>query len=133
MKHSSLCAYNLTLNTHLLPLFAEATVVAESEAQKLVIDKLASGMSHKSVKNILSTLKAIIRYGEKRCGFPGEKWEIAFPTETAKYRLPVLTLAHHRKLMRHITATPTSQNVGILLSLTTVCESAKSALCNGRM
>ncbi len=119
VKHSSLCAYNLILNIHLLPLFSKSTAVSELEAQNLVINKLTSGMSRRSVKNIVATLKAIIRYGEKHYGFPGEKWEIAFPTETAKVRLPVLTLAHHRKLMRHITTSPTSQNIGILLSLTT--------------
>ena len=119
VKHSSLCAYLLTLNIHLLPLFGDSTSVSEPQAQKLVIDKLTSGLSRKSVKNILATLKAIIHYGEKHCGFPGEKWEIAFPTETTKSQLPVLSLANQRKLMRHITASPTAHNIGILISLST--------------
>lgn len=119
VKHSSVCNYNLIVNNHLLPLFGEATMVTESDGQKMVLDKLASGMSRKSVKDILATLKAIIRYGEKHCGFPGGRWEIAFPTDTARPRLPVLALAHHRKLLRHLTGGPTSQNIGVLLSLTT--------------
>lgn len=119
VKHSSLCAYNLTLNIHLLPLFTDSVTITESEAQKLVIDKLSSGMSRKSVKNILATLKAIIHFGEKYYGFPGEKWEIAFPTETAKKQLPVLSLAHHRKLMRHLSSNPTPHNIGVLLALCT--------------
>lgn len=119
VKHSSFCAYLLTLNIHLLPLFGDSTEVSEREAQKLVIDKLSAGQSRRSVKNILATLKSIIHYGEKHCGFPGEKWDIAFPTETAKRQLPVLSLSHQRKLMRHITAAPTAHNIGILIALST--------------
>lgn len=119
VKHSSLCAYNLTLKTHLIPLFGEYLSISESDAQKLVFDKISSGMSRKSVKNILATLKAIIRFGEKHCNFPRENWEIAFPTETTGCHLPVLSIAHHRKLMRYISSNPTSQNIGVFLSLCT--------------
>lgn len=64
VKHSSFCTYNLALNIHLLPIFADATEITEQQAQKLVIDKLADGMSRKSVKNVLAELKAIIHYGK---------------------------------------------------------------------
>lgn len=119
VKHSSLCAYLLTLNIHLLPLFGDSCVVTESDAQKLVIDKLASGLSRKSVKNILATLKAVVHFGERHLGFPGEKWEIGFPTDTERKKLPVLALSNHRKLMRHLSGHPSPQNIGVLLALCT--------------
>ncbi|MDE5810694.1 MAG: site-specific integrase, partial [Muribaculaceae bacterium] len=113
------CAYNLILSIHLLPLFADATQITEKEVQGLVLDKLSGGLSRKSVKNIIAILKAIVRYGEKHCGFPGENWDIRFPTETFNGKLPILSIENHRKLMRNLIENPSSLNIGILIALCT--------------
>lgn len=119
VKHSSFCAYNLILQTHLLPCFSEHSVIQEREVQQFVFDKLAAGLSRMSVKNILATLKSIIHYGQKHFGLVQEEWDISFPTETIRKGLPVLSISNHRKLIKHLCKIPTAQNIGILLALCT--------------
>lgn len=119
VKRSTFCAYNLILHTHLLPLFGDNAQTTEAEAQKMVIDKLNAGLARKTVRDILATLKAIVRYGVKHYGWSPVTWEIEYPTETTVKKLPVLTMANHRKLMKHISESPTAQNIGVLMALCT--------------
>lgn len=119
VKHSTFCAYNLILHTHLLPLLGDNAETSEAEAQKMVIDKLNAGLARKTVRDILATLKAIVKYGAKHYGWSPISWEIEFPTETTAKELPVLTMANQRKLMKHISESPTAQNIGIMMALCT--------------
>lgn len=119
VKYSTFCAYNLILHTHLLPLFGDHTVITESEAQEMVLDKLNAGLARKSVRDILATLKAIVKYGFKNCGWSSISWDIVYPTETYIRGLPTLSMASQRKLLGHLNENPTSRNIGILISLCT--------------
>lgn len=119
VKRSTYCAYSLIIKTHLLPTFRDHSEITECDAQQFVIDKLNSGLKRKTVKDIIATLRAIVRYGEKYFGFPGERWEIALPTDTDSKALPTLSLSHHRKLLRHLFESPTVQNIGVTIALTT--------------
>lgn len=119
VKHSTFCAYNLILHTHLLPLFGDNEVITEAEAQKMVIDKLNAGLARKTVRDIVATLKSIVKYGAKHHGWSPTSWEIEYPTETTVKELPVLTMANQRKLMKHISESPTAQNIGVMMALCT--------------
>lgn len=119
VKRSTYCAYALIIKTHLLPTFKDRTTIQETEAQKFVIDKLNSGLKRKTVKDILATLRAIIRHGEKYYDFPGERWEIVLPTDTESKSLPTLSLPNHKKLLNYLLELPTVQNIGITIALTT--------------
>lgn len=119
VKHSTFCAYNLILHTHLLPLYGNNDAVTEAEAQKMVIDKLNAGLARKTVRDILATLKATVKYGVKHHGWSPISWDIVYPTETAVKKLPVLTMTNQRKLMKHISEAPTAQNIGVMMALCT--------------
>ena len=119
IKHATMCAYMLTLQTHLLPYFGTATAISESDVQKFVLDKLSSGLAKKTVRDIVAVLKSIVKYGGKHKLFPYEEWEINYPTDTESHRLPTLSLNHQQILMSHLTESPTPKNIGILLSLCT--------------
>lgn len=119
VKHSTMCAYLLTLQTHLLPCFAEKTSIKEDDVQRFVIHKLSSGLARKTVRDMVAVLKSIAKYGRKHNVFPYEEWKIEYPTNTEAGRLPTLTIIHQRKLMRHLIERPTAQNIGVLLALCT--------------
>lgn len=114
-----MCAYLLTLQTHLLPYFGTKTAIAENEVQQFVIHKLSCGLARKTVRDMVAVLKSVAKYGRKHKVFPFESWEIEYPTDTEMRRLPVLTLEHQCILMRHLIEKPTVQNIGVLLSLCT--------------
>ena len=119
IKHATMCAYMLTLQTHLLPYIGTATAISESDVQKFVLYKLSSGLAKKTVRDIVAVLKSIVKYGGKHKLFPYEEWEINYPTDTESHRLPTLSLNHQQILMSHLTESPTPKNIGILLSLCT--------------
>lgn len=119
VKHSTMCAYMLTLQTHLLPCFGTMTVITESDVQQFIIDKFSTGLARKTIRDLVAVLKSIVKYGGKHKIFPFEEWEVEYPTNTNARRLPTLALNHQRILMCYLIEKPTSQNIGILLSLCT--------------
>lgn len=119
VKHSTMCAYMLTLQTHLLPRFGSMTAITESDVQRFVIEKCSSCLAKKTVRDIIAVLRGIVKYGGKHKIFPFEQWEIEYPTNTEAKRLPTLALNHQRTLMLHLMRYPTPQNIGVLLSLCT--------------
>lgn len=119
VKHSTFCAYLLIVRTHLLPVFANATVISEIEAQQFVFSKLSAGLSCKSVHDIVAVLKSIVKFGAKRSIFPMEQWDIVYPTDTGCRSLPVLSITDHRKLLNYLSSEPTVQNIGVMLALCT--------------
>lgn len=119
VKHSTMCAYMLTLQIHLIPHFGALKEITEDDVQRFVIDKLSSGLAKKTVRDIVAVLKSVAKYGRKHKIFPFDDWEIEYPTNKENRRLPVLDLHHHRILMRHLLDTPNAQNIGILLALCT--------------
>lgn len=114
-----MCAYLLTLQIHLLPYFGEKTAITEDDVQQFVIHKLSCGFARKTVRDMAAVLKSVAKYGRKRKVFPFEDWDIEYPTDTEKNRLPILAIRHQRMLMRHLIEKPTAQNIGVLLALCT--------------
>ena len=119
VRHSTMCAYLLTLQTHLLPRFSAAKNITEKDVQQFVIDKCTSGLARKTVRDIVAVLKSILKYGNKHGIFHFEEWEIEYPTQTENKLPPTLSLNHQRILMRHLLEQPTPQNIGVLLALCT--------------
>lgn len=119
VKHSTFCAYNLNLTLHLLPRFGHCLTISEEDAQTFLFDKLGSGLSQQSVRNIIAVLKGIVRYGQKKGLFNSPKWDLLYPSDTSIKALPMLSAANHRKLLKHLCEKPTTQNVGITLALCT--------------
>ncbi len=117
VKHSTFCAYAFILKNYLLPMFANQTDITEEAVQQFVFDKIASGLSHKSVHDIVAVLKAITKFGAKHRLCQSRDLEVVYPPSAAVRPLPVLTIQNHRKLMQSLTTTPTPQNIGVLLSL----------------
>ncbi|MEG2242539.1 MAG: tyrosine-type recombinase/integrase [Muribaculaceae bacterium] len=119
VKHSTMCAYMLTLQTHLLPYFGAMTVITESNVQQFVLDRFSTGLARKTVRDLVAVLKAVVKYGGKHKIFPFEEWEVEYPTNTNVRRLPILALNHQRILMCYLIEKPTTQNIGVLLALCT--------------
>lgn len=93
--------------------------IAECDVQQFVIDKCASGLARKTVRDMVAVLKSIVKYGNKHGIFHFEEWEIEYPTDTENKLLPTLSLNHQRILMNHLIEQPTQQNIGVLLALCT--------------
>ena len=81
VKKSTYAAYSLLIQSHLLPDFGELNDIDEEVVQAFVNRKLASGLSQKTVRDILVVLKMILRFGSKHGLMELHPIDIVFPTE----------------------------------------------------
>jgi len=117
VKKSTYAAYCLLIQIHLLPDLGEKEDIREEDVQGLVNRKLESGLSQKTVRDILVVLKMILRYGAKYGLLPCHQIDVIFPTDRDKHDLEVLTLAHQRQLMSFVKDHFTFLNLGIYICL----------------
>ena len=119
VKVSSFTLYCLLLEKHILPFFGNLEHIPEDVVQDFVLMKLGSGLSRKTVKDILVLLKMITRYGGRLGIFEFVDWNIHFPGRELPRTVEVLKLSEQRKLRRHLNDNFTFRNFGILLCLAT--------------
>jgi integrase len=117
VKTSTISAYTLLIENHILPTFGGADKINESDVQEFVFEKLKSGLSHKSIKDILIVLKMILKFGVKNGYFEYTQIDIKFPTQREKHEIEVLSRSNHRKIISHIQENFTFRNLGIYICL----------------
>jgi len=117
VKTSTISAYTLLIENHILPTFGGADRINESDVQEFVFEKLKSGLSHKSIKDILIVLKMILKFGVKNGYFEYTQIDIKFPTQREKHDIEVLSRSNHRKIISHIQENFTFRNLGIYICL----------------
>lgn len=117
VKRSTFAAYSLLVQSHLIPSLGGLDDVTEAVVQEFVNHKLASGLSQKTVRDILVVLKMILRFGAKYGYQEFHQIDIVFPTERDKQDIEVLTLANQRQLMAYIKDHFTFLNLGIFICL----------------
>lgn len=119
VKKSTMSAYSLLLQNHVLPTFGEKEFITEDDIQQFVLEKISLGLSQKTVKDILIVLKMIMKYGAKKDLIVYKQWDIQYPTDHAKREVQIFTSSEHKKAMAYIKEHLTFKNLGILLCLST--------------
>ena len=92
VKQSTMAAYVLILENHIIPYFGNTDSLHEKEVQEFVLQKLGSGLSTKSVKDILIVLKMVMKFGVKNEWMNYYEWDIKYPTSSVNKELEVYLL-----------------------------------------
>lgn len=119
VKQSTMAAYSLILQNHIIPCFGDSDSLTEREVQEFVLKKLERGLSIKSVKDILIVLKMVMKFGVKNEWIDYCEWDIKYPTVSTNSELEVLSVANHKKILNHIQNHFTFEGLGIYISLST--------------
>ncbi|MDR2004129.1 MAG: site-specific integrase [Prevotella sp.] len=121
VKKSSMSAYVLLLENHLIPSFGSfEKEIPENEVQEFVLDKIRTGLSKKTVGDMLIVLKMILKFGKKQKQFDYNPFEdIVFPTENVKKQLEVLTITQTNTLINYLRDNFSFRNLGILIAIST--------------
>lgn len=119
VKQSTMAAYVLILENHVLPTFGEDNSLPEQSVQAFVLHKIESGLSTKSVKDILIVLKMVMKFGVKKEWMTYYEWDIKYPPSSENKVLEVLSVTNHRKILNHIQSHFTFMGLGIYISLST--------------
>lgn len=119
VKQSTMAAYVLILENHILPTFGEDNSLPDQSVQAFVLHKIESGLSTKSVKDILIVLKMVMKFGVKKEWMTYYEWDIKYPPSSENKVLDVLSVTNHRKILNHIQSHFTFMGLGIYISLST--------------
>lgn len=119
VKQSTMAAYALILENHILPTFGEDNSLPEQSVQAFVLHKIESGLSTKSVKDILIVLKMVMKFGVKKEWMTYYERDIKYPPSSENKVLDVLSVTNHRKILNHIQSHFTFMGLGIYISLST--------------
>ena len=119
VKQSTMAAYVLILENHVLPYFGDGDSLHEQAVQTFVLQKLENGLSVKTVKDILIVLKMVMKFGVKNEWMNYYEWDIKYPTTSTNKELEVLSVANHRKILNYIQSHFTFTGLGIYISLST--------------
>lgn len=119
VKKSTYAAYSLIVETHLLPAFGNLTLVTEKDVQEFVLSKLESGLSQKTIKDMLIVLRMILKFGAKKQYCAYLPFDVIFPTEREHQDLEVLSVANQRKIINYVRENFTFRNLGIFICLST--------------
>ena len=114
-----MAAYELILENHILPVLGECDSLHEEIVQDYVLRKIESGLSVKSVKDILIVLKMVMKFGVKNEWMDYSEWDIKYPTISTNKELEVLSVANHKKVLNHIQNHFSFAGLGIYISLCT--------------
>ena len=119
VKKSTYAAYSLIVETHLLPAFGNLTLVTEKDVQGFVLSKLESGLSQKTIKDMLIVLRMILKFGAKKQYCTYLPFDVIFPIEREHQDLEVLSVANQRKIINYVRENFTFRNLGIFICLST--------------
>lgn len=119
VKQSTIAAYALILENHILPVFGDKVQLTETDVQAFALKKLQDGLSQKTVKDVLIVLKMIQKFGAKNGDLPFMEWSVKFPTEQTKQELEVLSINNQKRIMQYAIDNFTFRNLGIYICLST--------------
>lgn len=117
VKQSTISAYTLMINKHILPAFGEVKLVSNKKLQDFVLQKFAQGYKPKTIKDILVVLKMIIKYGESHHQTPHVEFNIKFPPAKEKQLISTFCRADYKKLLAYVQNNFTFKNLGICICL----------------
>ena len=119
VKQSTMAAYVLILENHVLPEFGDNDSLHEHNVQAFVLKKIEHGLSAKSVKDILIVLKMVMKFGVKNEWMNHYEWDIKFPVNSQPKELEVLSVANHKKILDYVQHNFSFMSLGIYISLST--------------
>lgn len=119
VKQSTIAAYALILENHILPVFGDKVQLTEADVQAFALKKLHDGLSQKTVKDVLVVLKMIQKFGAKNGDLQFVEWSVKFPTEHTKQELEVLSIYNQKRIMQYAIDNFTFRNLGIYICLST--------------
>ena len=119
VKQSTMAAYVLILENHVLPEFGDNDSLHEHDVQAFVLKKIERGLSVKSVKDVLIVLKMVMKFGVKNEWMTHYEWDIKYPANNQPKELEVLSVANHKKILDYVQHNLTFMSLGIYISLST--------------
>lgn len=112
-----MAAYSLIVDNHLMPYFRLKREIKEKDVVDFIFKKYDSGISPKTIKDMVSVLRMIMRYSHKKFGTTYEQWDIHYPKDKSRKEPVVLTVSQHRKLLNYLKSRQNNLDIGLFICL----------------
>jgi integrase len=119
VKRSTYALYSVLLENQILPAFGASHSLNEVEVQEFIFKKISSGLSRKSVRDMVSVVKMIKRYGIRVGVLEPSEWCLKFPMPPVKTTPVVMSLQDQKKILNYIEKNFTFKSLGIYICLLT--------------
>lgn len=119
VKQGTYSVYALQVENHLLPYFSNANGITEAACQAFILEKIGQGLSIKTIKDLIITLKMIQRFGVKYFGWQYVELDLKYPSQCKSSVIEVLPRECQSKIMKFVREHFTFRNLGILICLST--------------
>lgn len=119
IKTSSYAMYLNHIRLHIIPIFGEKTDLSEKEVQMYVLELLENGVAASTVRDIVTVLKMIVRYGAQMGVWAFPIWNIKYPSTVGRKEIEVLSREDHQAILDHIRSNPDCRSAGIYICLST--------------
>lgn len=117
VKKSTLASYSYLLESHILPDLGGKTSVTEEDVQLLANEKIAGGLSRKSVHDILIVLNMVLVYAGRNGFMEYRPMQIQLPTKQKNDTVPTFTIEQQRILSKYLKDHPSSESIGLQICL----------------
>lgn len=107
------------IRLHIIPTFGERTDLSEKEVQMYVLELLENGVAASTVRDIVTVLKMIVRYGAQMGVWAFPIWNIKYPSTVGRKEIEVLSREDHQAILDHIRSNLDSRSAGIYICLST--------------
>ena len=118
IKYSTYCAYLNIVKSKINPFFANQNV-NQSTLEEYVLTVKESGLSQKSIKDVFTVLKMIIKYLIQEGLYESKLLCIDFSVKEEKTAVETISNSDFKKLYKHIQENFTFLNLGIFITMNT--------------
>ncbi|CCY07671.1 site-specific recombinase XerD [Coprobacillus sp. CAG:698] len=121
VKESTMAVYKLIVDNHIVKAFGEKKIslIKNVDIQTFINEKLDSGLSEKTCRDILVVFKMIFKFSVKQNYCKVIMFDIIFPTRKKNTSIEVFTQIEENRIIKYIDSNFTFQNLGILICLYT--------------
>lgn len=120
VKETTLSAYRLLINNHLIPIFGsmELQNINNQIVTQFAFDKIDNGLSKKTVQDIIIVLKMILKSAASEGVIEMPIIEVKYPKkyEKQKEEIGVFSTNDYNKIIKYCKENINSYNLGILIS-----------------
>ena len=119
VKLSTISAYSLIIENHIIPDMGNMDRLSCDYIQKFALEKTAKGLSRKTVRDILAVLRMIVKFGERKGMLHHVEWSVKLPEGKEPQHPAIFSRAEQRTIMRHVLDNLSPKNLGIYICLST--------------
>lgn len=117
VKATTMAAYSLTIQNHLMPRFRYMDEITEESMQSFVDGAVGKGLRLNTIKGMLLVLKMILRFAAHEGIIPGAEFKVRLPKRDCRPNPQVLPLDEQKLLTDWLEEHYSTLNLGIMLCI----------------